>query len=143
MKEAKLPDLLGLCCVTSTKEAHVLASLLPFASTDAYLRGVASLNVPVDHEYNNFEGSTERIELVVDPTPSLYELHEQSDRIKRLAQFMEELSPSTREIVHRHFWLDESQSDIAKRLGISRSAVCHALAAAYKKGRKFYGAIEH
>src|SRR3569623_310475 len=62
---------------------------------------------------------------------------------KKLPSFLEELTPRLREIVHRYYWLEHTQAEIAKDLGVTQSAVAHALRNVSRLGRRFFGITEH
>lgn len=60
-----------------------------------------------------------------------------------LTVFLETIPNNLRSIVFRHYWLGQTQTFIAEELGVTRSAVCHALARAHKLGREFFGVTLH
>lgn len=53
-------------------------------------------------------------------------------------EFVAGLPGNLSEIAIRHYWLNQSQVEIATDLGLSRSAICHALARVHKLGRKVF-----
>lgn len=120
----------------------MLDIFLPCASPGAPFRSMVSLNTLVEDGNSGGDSKVERIDLIVDPSPSLFEVHEEAQRIAGLPHFLATLPPCVREIVKRHFWLGHPQTKIANDLGITPSAVCHRLAVAKNKGRKFYKSIE-
>jgi len=51
-------------------------------------------------------------------------------------RFVAGLSPYLRCVALRLFWEDQSQTEIAAALGVSRSAICHAVRRLEKRGRR-------
>ena len=60
-----------------------------------------------------------------------------------IARFVDSLPTRLRDIVHRHYWLGQSQTEIAEDLGVTRSAVCHAIGKVTRLGRRHFGIVEH
>jgi DNA-directed RNA polymerase specialized sigma24 family protein len=60
------------------------------------------------------------------------------DMLSRLAQFVDTLPPRLKTIALRHYWGDETQSEIARSLGVQRSAVCHSLRKIAEHGRSYF-----
>lgn len=61
----------------------------------------------------------------------------------QVTHFVHSLPPRLQSMARRHYWLEQSQLQIADDLGVTRSAVCHALAKINSLGRKFFGIVEH
>jgi len=107
--------------------AHFLAHC---ADSYAYLP-ISSLDEAFEDEEGNVSFVVDNIP---DPAPGIEEhLHQRQLRVA-LKRFVVELSPHLRCIVIRHYWFGQSQSEIAKYLGTTRSAVCHALRRVHKLG---------
>jgi DNA-directed RNA polymerase sigma subunit (sigma70/sigma32) len=107
----------------------------------AYL-DVTSLNAPIESDVEGVDDVE-----IIDTLPDLSPTPEDgliSQQLKgKLRAFVASLSPRLAEIVRRHYWLDQNQSDIAADLGVTRSAVCHALASVNRKGLEFFGVAVH
>jgi RNA polymerase sigma factor (sigma-70 family) len=57
--------------------------------------------------------------------------------------FVRGLPPRDRSIIDRHFWRGESQTDIARDLGVSKMAVSKAIARICKRGRAALSEYEY
>lgn len=94
------------------------------APNAAYL-AVSSLNyeVRIDSDDHLMEVG----DLIADPTPNQEAVMENNQLRDRVRRFVCSLNPHLSCIAIRHYWLDQNQSEIADSLGVSRSAVCHAI----------------
>lgn len=73
-------------------------------------------------------------DMVIDPSPSVEVALNEVQLSREVRKFVLGLSPALRCIVVRHYWLGQSQTDIARALGVTRSAINHALARVYQLG---------
>lgn len=103
---------------------------------------VLSLNEPVaSNELDDADDASEEVvDRVADPTPNVEEDLHHKQLIASVRGFVRGLSPNLRKIVILHYWLGYSQSEIAVMLGVTRSAVCHALNRVNRLGREHLGA---
>jgi DNA-directed RNA polymerase specialized sigma subunit len=99
------------------------AGLLPVASLDAIMDACAI-------------GSEGAMVDIKDGSPSALERLEAAQLTEAVSSFVGRLSPRDREIVMRIFWGGETQADVARRLGVSRMAICKAMAKITELGRR-------
>lgn len=81
--------------------------------------------------------------ILTDPDPLADERLELEQDLKAVNAFVASLSPRDQEIVRRIFWDDESQTEVAARIGISKMAVSKAVARIYERGRGALAAHRH
>ena len=112
-----------------------LASCTP---ESAYL-AETSLNEIVDYENADGESLVEVGELVPDLSPSIDELIEQEELGEQVNTFVSQLKPSLRCIAWRRYWQDQPSVDIARDMGVSPSAISHALRRINELGRRSLG----
>lgn len=79
------------------------------------------------------------IETIPDASPDVETGYIEREQLEQVPRFLASLPPRLRDIVYRHYWLDQSQAEIADALGVTRSAVCHALAKVKRLGQNFFG----
>jgi len=98
---------------------------------------VTSLNELADlPDADAQQSGLELIDLVVDPLADV-EAPVLADEAQLLVRdFLVQLPPVLRCIAFRHFWLEQSQAEIAKDLGVTRSAICHGLSRVFRTGRR-------
>ena len=105
---------------------------------------LTSLNEPLADE--GAEGDaleSEIVDQLVDPdAPSENDLGF-AILMKRLPEFMATLPPNLHHITHCYFWLGQTQTEIAAALGVTQSAIAHALRRVTRLGREFFGITEH
>jgi RNA polymerase sigma factor (sigma-70 family) len=106
----------------------------------AALLPISSLNAPPLP--GSPPGQREVGEAIVDPIAPSEGAIVSSLMAAKVRAFVETLPPRTREVVVRYYWDEERQEDIAHDLGISQSAVAHALRRAHAMGRQYFG-LEH
>ncbi len=73
---------------------------------------------------------------VADDAPSTEDLIAAAEGIDAVRAFVQRLSVRDREIVESHFWRGETQTEIAARQGVSKMAVCKAVARICRLGRE-------
>jgi DNA-directed RNA polymerase specialized sigma24 family protein len=105
------------------------ASLVPVLSLDALEELAPGSGVEFVNEHHPTEDALATL---------LYE-----ETLVELSQFVISLSPRLRDIVRRHYWQEQSQVEIAEALGVTRSAICHALAKIADLGRQYFGIAKH
>jgi RNA polymerase sigma factor (sigma-70 family) len=67
--------------------------------------------------------------------PSIEEQFEQREAVAAVGDFVESLPQREKDIVRRLFWQDETQTDIANSLGVSKMAISKAIARITKRAR--------
>ncbi len=87
--------------------------------------------------------SLEVIDLVPSLEPNPEEQSTRNELLARLPMFISQLSPDLRNIALEHFFMNRSQTDIARSRGLTRSAVCHSVNRIVKLGRQFFGVTVH
>jgi RNA polymerase sigma factor (sigma-70 family) len=75
-----------------------------------------------------------------DESPSAENLLVQLESIAAVERFLARLSPRDREIITRLFWNDETQTQVAASLGVSKMAICKALARICRQARIYLAA---
>lgn len=80
---------------------------------------------------------------IPDPAPSPETSVANALDHERVRAFVQSLPPLEREVVRRHYWAGERQADIARDLGVTRSAICHMLARVHRVGRGHFGIKVH
>lgn len=73
---------------------------------------------------------------VRDPSLDAAVILEHAETLEAVARFLNVLSKRDQEIVHRIFWLGESQATVATHFHVSRMAVCKALKKALNRGKR-------
>jgi len=107
---------------------------------DAAYLPMLSLNVPVESFSNGYPDEVG--DLVADPdVPDAVAILE-GLLLEHIPTFLESLPQHLRYIVHNRYWLKRTQTAIAVELGVTQSAVAHALARAHHLGRHFFGLEE-
>ncbi len=79
------------------------------------------------------------LSVLADPAPGPEDTVIERDRQREVEEFVNTLPPQLRLITDRFYWHGESQTQIAGDLGVTRSAVCHALRRVERRGRAFFG----
>ena len=105
---------------------------------DAGLRPVSSLNELSTAEQDDDSAPPEIGDCIADPTVDLEAELSKKQLLALVRQFVAGLSPNLRCIVVRHYLLGHSQAKIAEDLGVTRSAVCHALRRVHKLGYRHF-----
>lgn len=80
-------------------------------------------------------GASSPYDLLANATPSSDEQLAAGELSSAVSTFLQSLSPRDRELVYSVYWLDELQSTIAARRGVSRMAISKALARIHRLGR--------
>jgi RNA polymerase sigma factor (sigma-70 family) len=88
-----------------------------------------SISSPAGHD-----GETEPFE-VLDPSDDPREQLEELELTEAAAQFVRSLSPKQARLVTALYWEGRTQSDIARELGVSRTAVSKAVRKIERAGR--------
>lgn len=78
-----------------------------------------------------------------DDSPGAEERLEQAQALAAVHDFIDSLPPRDQEIVKRFFWQDETQTQIAASYGVSKMAICKAMARICARGRQALVAHEH
>jgi RNA polymerase sigma factor (sigma-70 family) len=73
---------------------------------------------------------------IKDPAPGPLEACETHEVAAAVASFVNSLGEREREIVSSIYWRGESQTEVARRLGVSKMAVCKALSKIVQRGRR-------
>lgn len=111
------------------------------APISAYLP-VSSLNDVINPEADlGFE--VEVIETLPDLTVDLEAECCTRQNAAKAAAFIRALPRPLASIVIRHYWHGETQTEIAEDLGVTRSAISHALSKVNRLGREFFGESVH
>jgi len=69
-----------------------------------------------------------------DPSPGPDQQIEKAEAVTAVGAFLNSLAPRDREIVWRLFWEGETQTAVAGRFGVSKMAICKAMAKITKRG---------
>jgi DNA-directed RNA polymerase specialized sigma24 family protein len=113
---------------------------------DAALLPMISLSEPVQKTLATVRGGTADLP-IGDLVPDLEAPDETSILTKmtlaKLPAFLDTLSPPLRTITHAYYWLGKTQAEIAAAMGVTQSAIAHALARVHQLGRRFFGITEH
>jgi RNA polymerase sigma factor (sigma-70 family) len=64
---------------------------------------------------------------ILDTAPNAEAQIQASEATHQVAGFIASLRPREQEIIHRLFWLGETQAAVARSLGVSRMAICKTL----------------
>ena len=97
---------------------------------------IASLNESLE----DGDGFTvEVIDTIVDPRSQDHFSSFTNDNLIDARAFVTSLPARLQDIAHRTYWLNQSQDEIATELGVTRSAICHALAKIHTLGRTYFG----
>src|SRR5262249_15196546 len=84
----------------------------------------------------SFSDEDSEVEIdILDPAWNGEEQIEVGELFDHVAGFIASLPPREQEIVHRIFWLRETQASVARSLGVSRMAICKTLMKVAKFGR--------
>lgn len=102
---------------------------------------ISSLNEPVDLPgYETVDDVPEIVDHLIDPTDTVEtEMIAREARVEmtaRVRDFVLNLSPNLRCVALRLFWEGQSQTEIAVAMGVTRSAVCHAVRRLERLGRR-------
>jgi len=85
---------------------------------------------------NSFSDEDEGVEIdIADPAWTAEQQIEIDEALLSVAAFIAGLSPREQEIVHRIFWLGETQASIARSLGVTRMAISKTVKKITKLGR--------
>lgn len=107
---------------------------------DAAFLPMLSLNDPVERShYGLAEPPDEVGDLIADPEARDVAAILEGVLLARIPAFLDSLPERPRYIVHNLYWLKRTQDALAEELGITQSAVAHALARAHRLGRRFFG----
>jgi RNA polymerase sigma factor (sigma-70 family) len=79
---------------------------------------------------------------IEDPSTNPEALALKSEVGTAVRSFVNELTPREKSIVHKLFWNGETQVAVARELGVSRMAVCKALARVVKRGKEKLAGFE-
>lgn len=80
---------------------------------------------------------------IVDESPGVDEQLAHAQGTKAIRQFLSALSQRDQEILKRLFWQDETQTQIAASMGVSKMAISKAFARICKQGRSSLAAHRH
>src|SRR4051812_20137166 len=94
-------------------------------ASDAAFRPISSLNAAI--ELSQGSEFRELIDIVHSYELNVDEQVIQAELASRLQLFVQSLPTDLRKIARAHFWENQSQADIARAAGVTRSAVCHAV----------------
>ena len=98
-------------------------------------------------EYNNNHKETRRHSSLDDPTgkgshiPSADNLEEETERqeeIENLKKAIATLGQGQKELLRRVYWLEEKQTEIARREGVQRAAISKRLDKIYRLLKKIF-----
>lgn len=103
----------------------------------AYLP-IESLNEPVAANDDDDPGE-DRIDTLPDPAFTGEDAMADEMRHRQVRRFVEDLPERLKTIVVRHYWLGDLQEDIANDLGVTASAVSHAIRKVHRLGREALG----
>ena len=73
---------------------------------------------------------------IADPSPSPLDACEAEEAHVAIEAFVRSLAPRDREIVFRLFWLEQTQTEVARRLGVTKMAVSKIMAKIAGHGRR-------
>ena len=96
---------------------------------------ITSLNAPIPFE-DDFR--VEVGDLIPDLADDAECLAIKNNLIALVPDFLQTLTERQREIVVRYFWDGETQAEIASALGVTTSAISHALKNIAVQGREFF-----
>ena len=119
----------------------MLQDFMEHCCPNAPFREIVSLNQLIAPSDFSDDEPTEVGDLIADPAPSVEDKLHAASIEKHLRDFVGNLSPHLRCIAFRHFWLDQNQTEIASDLGVTRSAVCHAVRRIQKLGHKYMNPV--
>jgi DNA-directed RNA polymerase specialized sigma subunit len=71
-----------------------------------------------------------------DSAPSALDSLMSAEAADAVNRFVGELRERDREIIFRIFWLGETQADVARSLGVSKMAICKAMAKITELGKR-------
>jgi DNA-directed RNA polymerase specialized sigma24 family protein len=80
---------------------------------------------------------------IPDPALSVDALMERAQAFQAVSRFVHGLPPRDRDMVRRFFWEDETQTQIAARLGVSKMAISKAMGRIAEQGRRALAAHKH
>ena len=98
-------------------------------------------------EYNNNHKETRRHSFLDDPTgkgshiPSADNLEEETEcqeEIENLKRAIATLGQAQKELLRRVYWLEEKQTEIARREGVQRAAISRRLDRIYRLLKKYF-----
>jgi DNA-directed RNA polymerase specialized sigma24 family protein len=113
---------------------------------DAALLPMISLNEPIQKSLATLRAGTADLtvgDVVRDPEAPDEATILTTMTLAKLPAFLDTLSPTLRAITHAYYWLGQTQAEIAVALGVTQSAIAHALARVHRLGRRFFGMTEH
>lgn len=101
---------------------------------------VASLNAPVS-ETNGDDGDVipELVDTLPSPLPNPEDEYVQQDILNKVGVFVDALPSKLKLVAMLHYWEGLTQSEIARNLGISQSAVSQRLSKVVALGRAHFG----
>lgn len=99
-------------------------------------RTVRSLNEKVLYVETGGSDEMELAETIADPRPDLFDQHHLRHLHNAVATFVDGLPPALKQVARLHYWDGLSQAEVARKLGVSRSAVSQAIARINKLGRE-------
>lgn len=105
---------------------------------------VASLNAPVS-ETNEDDGDVipELVDTLPSPLPNPEDEYLQQDILNKIGGFVDALPANLKLVAMLHYWDGLTQSEIARILGISQSAVSQRLSKVVALGRAHFGLTAH
>lgn len=107
----------------------------------AYLP-VGSLNAPAPLGADDPDGQ-EVVDRIEDPTaPTEADMH-RAMMVREVRAFVANLASPLREAAIRHYWCNQSETEIARELGLTQSAIAHRLRKVKRLGRQFFGLASH
>jgi len=77
------------------------------------------------------------------PHPGPEEEYLKSELVAKVCVFVEELQADLKQVALLHYWDGLTQSEIARQLGISQSAVSQRLSKVTASGRKYFSVVFH
>lgn len=80
---------------------------------------------------------------IPDPANSAHVQLERAQAFEAVSVFVHRLPPRDRDMVRRFFWGDETQTQIAARLGVSKMAISKAMARIAEQAREALAAHKH
>lgn len=98
---------------------------------------VASLNERL--EYGDDGEAIELVETVTDPKYDFPDDTFSRDNVVDARAFVRALPDRLRDIAYRYYWRDQSHSEIAAELGVTRTAIVHAIAKINGLGSQHFG----
>jgi len=104
---------------------------------DAAFHPVSSLNETATPDEFGVTETCEIGDLIVDPSVDIHGDLERKQICSLVRRFVLSLSRNLQCIVVRHYVFGHKQSKIADDLGVSRSAVCHALKRVNRLGLRY------